>query len=214
MSKIGAYIFENFSPNCDSAAWRHDLAAVVELHLNSLSGSLFSRAGRAVTRCLYSYAARSRFEIVLVARDSKGGIIGASVVSLSPNTLIRRLLSSSLIAFHLALCIHKLPLFQLMLNASGNEEKQKTDLMPELMFLFVDNSLRSEGVGGQLLERTHQELVCLGIAQLEVFTESQESNRALAFYLKKGYLPAGTCQKRGRTFCRMVKELNSHAVHI
>ena len=179
-----------------------DLADLVRLHTGCLPGSLFSRLGAAVTRSLYAYVLKSDMELVVVIRDTGGTIVGGSVVSLNPDTLIRRLLLGSGILFNLLFRFYRFPL-----NFKRDLPDAYQPGCPELMFLYVDEKHRSLGYGKVLVEGTQQALAERGISRLCVYTEDDPQNRAISFYQGLGYTPAGKATKAGTAYLVFEKQL-------
>ncbi|MDP3138752.1 MAG: hypothetical protein Q8N17_20760, partial [Burkholderiaceae bacterium] len=126
-----------FAPGELTAAQIDELA---RLHCECLPDSLFSRVGLGATRCLYRTMARSPSEVFVLACDSSGLPVGASVTSFEPDSLLRRLVMGSAMTLWLALRFYRLPWSRLR-----DHQPAPMAAQPELMFLFMRPDRRNAG---------------------------------------------------------------------
>lgn len=178
------------------------LDSIARLHMSCLPNSLFSILGYSVTKRMYSYLLKSKFELIRVLISDNGNVVGAVVVSFSANSFLLRLLMAPSVLFHIILNSYKIPYSMIF---DHTDKKDSND--PELMFIFVDHKYRSLGLGRELMENTHQILGWLGVSKVLVSTENDKKNRAIPFYENIGYQQLDEFISYGRSFIRMAKEL-------
>lgn len=198
------YSVDSFGTSTHTNITAVDLNRLAQLHLKCLPGSVFSRLGSKVTQLLYKYLFTSEYERVTIIRDDTFAVVGASVVSFSTNTLVRRLVWYSNPFLKNLVRENKLITESLKTNDAPIK-----DLTPELVFIYVDPELRSQGIGKALLEMAHGEAVRNGFTAISIVTARQANNPAIKFYLQNGYVM--DCKlTRGFTACiKMIKSLRT-----
>ncbi len=114
---------------------------------------------------------------------------------MAPHTLLRRLVQGSPMALWLLVGVARLPWAGLF-----DQQPAPGPERPELMFLYVDQALRSGGAGRQLVLLTESAVRQRGPSELTVMTADDPANRALAFYRGLGYVREATVRKYGKAF--------------
>lgn len=180
-----------------------DLELMARLHWRCLPDSMFSALGMGALCCLYRFIARSPLEAIVVARHDSGVIEGVSVASMDPQSLLRRLLVGSPMAFWVLAGSMRLP-WAAVLGSKPPTAPER----PELMFLFVSETCRSSGVGRKLVAQTELEILTRGRRVLTVMTRDDPKNRAIQFYETQGYRSEGAVQKFGRPFLLLSRSLD------
>lgn len=193
---------------------RRDVEQLARAHVEALPESLVSRVGGRYPQAFYRYLAGSADELILIDRVAPGGELRAAcVVSLAPATLSRRLLSRTPLVVHALLAVRRLPLRALLVTsragAGSPGEAPPPSPGPEILLLFAVPQSRGQGVGARLLERCEALLVERGFEGLWVKTRDDPGNRAIDFYRREGFAPAGSVSRHGKRLVRFHKPLGS-----
>ena len=177
-----------------------DLKDLARLHSACVGDSLVTELGVNYARCFYRYLDRSPLEYVWIRRDADGKIIAASVFTLQPHTLGRRLLLHTPLPWYLFLgAFSMVPLaFRLMMQKAGSREKPPELDLPEWILLFTTPTQRGGGLGASLIQEMEDQLRALGIKKYQVRTNADPANKALAFHIKHGAIPCHLSVDRGR----------------
>lgn len=158
-----------------------DIRVIAGLHVQCLPESLVSLVGESYGRHFYSYLTTSPLEALFVER--RDGRVGAvAVLSYAPNTLSRRLLCATPLAFYLPFALHRLPLRSLL----GGEPPPE-DNAPELAIILTDPALRGAGLGRRLVNQVETRLRTDSANRYKVKTLANAENPALAFYASLGF---------------------------
>ena len=135
---------------------------------------------------------RSPHELLLVERNDSGRIVAATVVTLQPETLNRRLLwKTSLLR---AFMPGALRLWRLVAGGGGGTHA------PEMILLFTAPEERRHGRGQSLVRRIDAQLLERGVREYEVRTETDPANVALAFYRRLGFMARRVETRLGVSF--------------
>jgi GNAT superfamily N-acetyltransferase len=183
----------------DSLAPR-DIDLLARMHLESLPGSLVTRIGPRYARAFYRYIARSEYEEVILHREG-GEIVAACIVSLEPETMSRRLVLHTPLAFHAPFALLRLPVGAIVARTRGDQPRGA-----EILLIFTIASARSRGLGAQLIERCQKVVRRHGIARVLVKTRDDPGNRAIAFYERAGFKPLGKVEKFGKALLLLTRE--------
>ena len=211
---------------------RRDVEQIARAHVEALPESLVSRIGGRYPQAFYRYLAGSADELILIDRGAPGADLRAAcIVSLAPATLSRRLLYRTPLAFHALRAVRRLPLRALVTSraagspaeapppspqglhrgASGRDGSRPSAGRslegPEILLLFAVPEARGHGVGARLLERCEALLVERGFDGLWVKTRDDPGNRAIQFYRREGFAPAGSVSRHGKRLARFHKPL-------
>jgi GNAT superfamily N-acetyltransferase len=170
-----------------------DAPMLAALHGTILPGSRLSLFGQDYLTACYRYLVASRDEVVFVAR-ADGYAVGGAFVSLAPGSLSRRL------ARHTPLLV------QLALRPLGLGARQiMSDLIqppspplhqPELVAIFVAQNYQGRGIGEMICRVVEADLSRRRHSSYVVHTERNPANRAIAFYLRLGFLPMESGARR------------------
>jgi GNAT superfamily N-acetyltransferase len=179
-----------------------DIRDLARLHTTCLTDSVVGALGERYVRSFYRYVTRSPKELLFVDRNAAGVIVAATVVSLEPHTLNRRLaLGTPLV---LALALHAYSMTKLLwprgAASGGRAHSDAHQSLPEMILIFAAPGERGGGRGSTLVERAEAGLRTRGVTQYQVMTVCDPSNRALAFYRDRGFVPAGTLVRLGKYF--------------
>ena len=154
-----------------------DCRGLADLHIRCLPDSLVSKLGRRYAEAFYRYIARSRQEFAFVHREA-GQILSACILSLSPKTLDRRLVTGTSLLFFAALRMLRLPMGkpvtkpmpQKRLSAGGAPGDGGTalDSAPEVILLYTAAESRNRSLGSAVLERCESFLFAQGLRHYTV----------------------------------------------
>jgi len=185
-----------------------DCSRLAALHCECLQDSLVSELGLSYAKAFYRYVSRSPEEKVFVLRED-GEVASGCVLSLRPKTLRQRLL------LHTPLLLYAAPWFLRQFSKRNPkpvaEPKSEPvgdpvpDRKPEVILIFTAQASRNRGTGAALLAQCEQFLLARGDPEYFVRTVDQESNRALKFYSRNGFVAVGQSFAHGRTF-RVLKK--------
>ncbi len=183
-----------------SSADRSRLAA---LHCECLPDSLVSELGRGYAEAFYRYVSRSPEEWVFVLREGER-IISGCVLSLSPKTLRRRLLlHTPLLLYAVPWALGRLGRKQAKVHSGPSAQTGQDPVpshLPELILVFTSPECRSRGAGAALIAQCERSLAAQGYSEYLVRTVDDESNRALKFYIRHGFVPFAQSVAHGHTF--------------
>ncbi|MCX7012515.1 MAG: GNAT family N-acetyltransferase [Candidatus Sumerlaeota bacterium] len=187
-----------------------ECAELASLHGRCLPDSQVSRLGPAYARAFYRYVSRSPHEFVGVCRE-EGRVAGGCVLSLEPETLVRRL------AWHTPLLpwalLRASPLEEIRnwLNRRPRGQGSRDDAFPagtpELLLIYTDPPLRGRGLGAALLARCEKFAAAHGRRRYGARTEDSPDNAALRFYAKHGFAPCGKSFRHGHAFQLFIKDV-------
>ncbi len=177
-----------------------DAARLAQLHRATLRTSTLGRMGLAPLARYYRWAAVSPDERLFVSRTAEG-IDGAAVLSVDPDTALRRFVMRAPFRFAasaMAAAIRDRE-FRRELVAYGRERLRAASepgAAPELLQIYVDPFGRNRGVGSRLLARVEQAVTTAGLDRYYARTVVQDNEATLGFYARRGFT-AG----REQTFC-------------
>jgi GNAT superfamily N-acetyltransferase len=162
--------------------------------------------GWKAVRGMYGYIDRSKHEYMRV-QERDGVIVGVYVLSLSPHTLVRRLLVSTWLLLWTAMCLFRVPWVRIIRQqmvstpeTGGTPRRHETEVRPEVLLLFTDPVCRGQGIGGELMAQGECVLREHGFGSYVVKTISAASNRALGFYEGLGFVPVADIRKHGKSY--------------
>lgn len=188
---------------------RRDVEQLARAHVEALPESLVSRVGGRYPQAFYRYLAGSADELILIDRGAPGADLRAAcVVSLAPATLSRRLLYRTPLVVHALRAVRRLPLRALLVTSRDGAPPPSLE-GPEILLLFAVPEARGHGVGARLLERCEALLVERGFEALWVKTRDDPGNRAIQFYRREGFAPAGSVSRHGKRLARFHKSLRA-----
>lgn len=197
--------FQNITPA--------DFRRICELHVMTLPTSSLSAFSLRSLETVYKFAVISKLEQIFIERDDSGKIIAAAFVSLAPSSFLKRLMMGSTFLLWFLLGLNK-NVYRLIVEKLFETKTEKHPLlpgdeMPELMFIFSDPEVRSQGCGQQLLAQIEAYFSERKVTDYEVRTEDKEDNRALSFYERNEFKKDRRCQRMGNTFQVFRKHLRS-----
>jgi GNAT superfamily N-acetyltransferase len=172
-----------------------DLDQLAMLHCACLPGSSLTELGRGAARSYYRYVAASPRELLLVERAG-ATIGGAAVLSLSPRTLSTRWLKRELLPaalYFLSGCLRSASVRRKVLSMFQKSDDTPAEVaaLPEIVQVFVSDLLRNRKVGSKLLLDAESFLRQHGHAQYYLKTDASQSNEALHFYRRRGFVEVG-----------------------
>jgi ribosomal protein S18 acetylase RimI-like enzyme len=142
----------------------------------------------------------------LLLERERGELSGACLVSLAPETLLRRLLTRTPLLLFAPLAIRRLPLRAMLLGAAGSAGPQQPR-GPEILLIFTVPELRSQGLGARLLASCERQLLARGLHKVLVKTRDDAANRALAFYERAQFTRIAARSKYGKRLLLLEKTL-------
>ncbi len=194
----------------DSSFAVEDVAALAEMHRACLPNSLVTRMGSEYGKAFYRFLRTSPLEKVFIEKDGEE-ILGACVLSLEPESLTRRLVTSTPV---IRSALRSLPrLVQLVRNvvlSSRRGERQPSG--PELLMIFTLEHARGRGLGARMLETVEQYLHERGCTWWWVKTLDDPRNRAIDFYLGNHFTRQKSITRNGKRLCLLRKELGKQAL--
>ena len=185
------------------------ISQLAELQAELLPRSLVSLLGVCFARRFYRYCSRSEQESVLILLEGDR-VLGACVLSFWPGTLDWRLLARTPMLIFALLRFYRLPLGALVretVSRAGGGANTEHKSLPELVLIFVRPGLRGKGLGGRLMEECEALLRARSIDAYVVDTADDEGNRALDFYLAKGFQIVGKAMRHGIRYSVLRKDL-------
>jgi ribosomal protein S18 acetylase RimI-like enzyme len=177
-----------------------ELELLARMHCEALPESLVTRIGPRYARAFYRYIASSEYELVMLHRE-QGEITAACIVSLEPETMSRRLVLHTPLAFHAPFALFRLPVGAMVARTRGDQPRGA-----EILLIFTLASARSRGLGAQLVERCQKLVRSHGIARVLVKTRDDPANRAIGFYERAGFKPLGKVEKFGKALLLLSRE--------
>ena len=181
-------------------------------HLSSLPTSAMSALGGNFLRSFYRFAARSEHEQVIVCRQDAVPVAGA-LVSHQPGSLNRRIMFKTPLIWAVLSHLHLKAVRQAVSGGSvlsWNDPSQDygDPPAPELLALYCQSGLRSQGIGGALLDQVEHLLLAAGVSRYFVRTFEEKGNPALRFYIRHGFSAVGRLEAHGMQFSLLVKYLS------
>lgn len=196
---------------------RLDIARLGELQISILPSAMMAQFGHAYARAFYRYVAASPYEIVLVRRQS-GEIAAFCLVTLSPQTLTKRLLIGTPLLLHAVKRILSPRFWRLVFHALAGIGRHNSEVpaafahLPELIIIACDPAVQRQGHGSQLLDDAETALRHRGLHDYMIRTFDDDNNAAVKFYLNRGFISAGRFVDHGTTFRLMRKTLEPHPI--
>ncbi|CAK0776101.1 hypothetical protein CCP4SC76_600032 [Gammaproteobacteria bacterium] len=188
-----------------------DWDALVALHCEALPGSLITGIGEYYVRTFYEYVLWSPLEGIFIEQHD-GHLVGMAVVTLSPETLPRRLLMQTPL---IRAIIYTFNLRVAIRLASGLFAQKQTGFeiphIPEVLLLAVNESFRNKGIGCCLLRAAEKWLIDKGHEYYYVKTLSAYDNRATSFYLREGFREIGETVHHGLLYTFFTRKINTMA---
>jgi GNAT superfamily N-acetyltransferase len=192
-----------------------DIRALAQLHMSCLTDSFVSALGARYVNAFYRYVTRSDKEIALVERNRAGDIVAATVISLEPQTLTRRLLWRTPLLISV---VRHAPRILALLRPGDRSPSRSAPgdacvpaSVPEMLLMFTAPGERGRGLATTLVGRADERLRDLKITEYQVRTVMDSSNRALAFYRDRQFVPRGTSFRLGKVFQVFTRALDSDA---
>ncbi|EKE25372.1 MAG: hypothetical protein ACD_5C00188G0002 [uncultured bacterium] len=187
-----------------------DIKKVAWLHSDCLPTSLLTLLGMSVLHEFYRFVASSKLEELFVVKQPD--VLGAAVLSLRPDDLDKRFALNSWIVFFPALLlgICSKPFFWKSIKnficGSSKEIAQHEEV--ELVILFVDKSIRKQGIASKLLDDAEKFLLDKGIRSYYVKTVANHDDpQAVSFYQRKGFLKYREGVAFGKKYFYLRKQL-------
>jgi ribosomal protein S18 acetylase RimI-like enzyme len=189
-----------------------DCTQLAGFHRECLPDSLVSRLGDGYARASYRYVSQSADERVFHRRDADQ-IISACVLSLAPQSLTRRRIFGTPLLWFAALGVVRLSLARWLLGSLGRRSAapyaETPPSLPEVILIFTTPRGQGKGLGSDLLDECERVLAARGSGEYLVRTVDNESNAALRFYAKNGFVECGRCVELGRPFRMLRKRIGA-----
>jgi ribosomal protein S18 acetylase RimI-like enzyme len=176
-----------------------DIRQLARLHRMTMPHSVLGHMGAATLERYYRWVVQSANEQLFVSRDN-GEIIGAAVLSLSPDSVMRRFITAWPLSFALRATAAFLRDSAFRRDVRGfllsRENGHASLAMPEVLQIFVAPERQSRRTGSALLDRVEAWLKTNRLSRYCVRTLAEQNDATLAFYQRRGFQPAGES-----TFC-------------
>lgn len=198
-----------------------DYNELAKLHILCLPESLVSFFGQKYIHQFYQYISKSPFEFLLTHKN-QGKIIGVCVLSLSPQTLSRRLVLRTLFLVRIPFAIYNIILhlrsqlfiqcfcmFKFYLKRRKEKISIEKNSDPEVIHIFTDLKVRNQGLGTLMLEKCEAILIQKGFNRYIIKTWDDESKPAVKFYKQKGFVFRNRFWRHGLWMQTMEKSLTS-----
>lgn len=172
---------------------QHDVEQLTALHRRTLPRSVLGRMGPSTLERYYRWVVRSMSEQLFVSREGTR-VIGAAVLSLEPESVMRRFIAAAPAAFVLSASAAFLRdgAFRAQALAYVFERGKTTAAaVPEVLQIFVAPDRQSRHAGTALLEQVETWLKTHGVARYSVRTLAERNDATVAFYARRGFQPAG-----------------------
>lgn len=178
------------------------------LHRACLPDSMISMLGPAAVTRYYDLVTTSAVEHVVVARGT-GPVEAACVLSLEPDTVLRRYVSAAPLRFAADLAHRALtPAFRKRLLARLEEGGGAAGTgVPEVTQIFTDAAQRGRGLGSALLLACEDKLRALGHLTYCIHTLRDDNDAGIRFYHREGFTDSGSSRSFGDHYLVMTKGL-------
>lgn len=185
-----------------------EIGEVACLHVKCLPSSRVARLGERFARSFYSYISLSSRERIFVVRNQSGKkVLGSVVVSLQPwNLSLRLLFATPLVLYSFQIFFEVAIAFFRRKKMCVTDKHQNPPRLPELILIFTSSEVRRLGLGTKLLEMTEKWLRQENVLEFSVRTESDPSNKALAFYEKNGFKALMNIVTEGVSYTYLTKK--------
>jgi ribosomal protein S18 acetylase RimI-like enzyme len=200
---------------------QHDYSELAKLHMSYFPESLISFFGQKYAQQFYQYIGKSPFEFLLINKNQEE-IIAVCVLSISPQTLSRRLILHTSLLVNIPFALYNIvshfrtQLFMKCISSfnfyiSQRREKTLTEKNsdPEIMHIFTDVKARNQGIGTLMLENCETILMNKGFNRYIIKTWDDEAKPAVKFYTQKGFILRNRFWRNGISMRMMEKVLTS-----
>ena len=158
---------------------------IVEMARRGLPGSRLVQLGTYSLDVLVQYVESSALERLVVLRDRNQQLVGFSLISLSPRSLVSRLLRSPKFLFSFVLNFWRI---RWRITSFETLAKKNIDDKPEAIFICVSASHRGQGWGSKLITEIEAKLKNENINEYTVKTEAKNNEKVVNFYLKNNFI--------------------------
>ena len=175
------------------------------LHVQCLPDTGISSLGSGYARSFYHYIIGSPREYLCC--DTQGNdIIGAAIMSLDPQRLLRRLWWRTPLTLHLVAGVPSLRRWRAVkaLWPRAPARDNAAPPQPEMIYLFTAVGSRRRGVASGLLERQEARLVSLGHYSYVVRTPDMPNSPATRFYASQ-HLSSYACAHGIRYWRKLIE---------
>lgn len=190
-----------------------DIRELAQLHVTCLTDSLVGELGESYVRAFYRVVTRSADEVVALVRGEDARIVAAAVVTLQPSTLTARLARQTPLVWHALTHARRLTVLAwqaVRRPRHAPPSDPPCDLpLPEMILTFTAESERGRGHGTALLTLVEDALRARQVETYQVRTVLEAGNRALDFYRRRGFEPAGVSRRLGTNFQVFTKRVTA-----
>jgi GNAT superfamily N-acetyltransferase len=196
-----------------------DAPRLAQLHAACLPASILTELGREGLVRYYEMVTSSSHEHVLIGSTGSTGIAAACVLSLSPQTVLRRFAMRSPTTLARDLATRAMQSGDLrqrlvsrlreavaaeppFLQSSGSDR-----IVPEVTQVFTDAAHRGHGLGRALLRACEALLRDLGHIHYCIHTLRDDNDGGIRFYRREGFILTGTSRSFGDHYLIMTKGL-------
>ncbi len=158
---------------------------IVEIASQGLPGSKLVQLGTYSLNVVFQYVESSTLERLVVLRDSNNELVGFSLISMSPRSLVPRLLRNPKFLFSFVLNFWRI---QWHMPSFQKSHKKNIDDKPEAIFICITASYRGQGWGSKLIAEIEAKLKKENINEYTVKTEAKDNEQVIEFYLKNGFI--------------------------
>ena len=162
----------------------YQLKKIIDLHFTESVLNLF---GKKFLEIVYSNIPSNKNNIVLLAEDNKGNILGYLVATKDSVSFFKKIVSRNFLQLSIQVLLASLTnpnLLSLALSLFGR--KRSFYIRAELQFIAVDRNHQGKGIGTKLLKRLHFEFKKNKISVYRVGTKSS-NKKSNQFYLKNNF---------------------------
>jgi len=179
-----------------------ELDEIVNMHFQELGDDILPQMGIIILNKFYKYIITSDKEVIFSIRENQK-IVTVCVVSFEPNTLMRRMILSSIqsVFFHIPLAMLRKPHLLFFFIKVIFAKRKNILCSPEITYIY--SSIKGKGLGKKILQNIQSCLLTKDIKKLYVKTINTQNNRAIKFYLENGFKKEFTFSYGGKKYLYM-----------
>lgn len=188
-----------------------DISRLAALHHRCLPDDILPMLGEDYLTSFYCAIASSPCEMIYVRRNAQQTIIGACIITLESSTIMRRMITQTIVPFLLA-SLKKYAFSREfrrcvagVIKYSLRRYSDRYD--PQITYIYVDPASRRSSVGQSLIRDAADNLLSRGYSRLYVKTLHNTDITALSFYQRHGFCVEHVLDFAGRRYAIMCKQL-------
>ena len=180
-----------------------DIRQLARLHRMTMPHSVLGHMGASTLERYYRWVVQSPSEQLFVSREN-AEIVGAAVLSLSPDSVMRRFITAWPLSFATLAAAAFLRDRTFRRDVRGfllNRDNGNASLaMPEVLQIFVAPERQSRHTGTELLDRVEGWLKTNRVSRYCVRTLAERNDATLAFYQRRGFKRVAESTFCGETY--------------